>query len=175
MLAATLAAGLLGACGSSDELVPASQARAIDESLQRVAEATTNGDCEAATAALADAQAGFDQLPSSVDTGLRERILAGLEQLNQTVPEQCDQSSLDGTEDPLTAGETGPGDVTTVDPPETIDPPVTTEPPAETVLPTDTTPAPDPGGVSPDVPPGPDGQGPPGQDDGVPPGQEDQG
>ena len=172
MVATALATGALGGCGSNEKLLPASDASAMDESFQRVADATNSGDCAAATSALADARKAFDALPSSVDAGLRERILAGIEQLGRTVPEQCGQAASGGELDTSQTTGADTQTTTTVEPPATTPPPEATQPLEQTAPPAQTGPAPDPGGVSPDVPPGPDGQGPPGQQDGAAPGQE---
>lgn len=170
-LIAILVAGSLAACGSDEKLVPASNATSIDAALQRVADATNSDDCAGATSALADAQKAFDELPSSVDAQLRKSILQGLEQLTQTVPEQCTADTTESEVDPAQTIE--PETTPTIEPPVTTDPPATTEPPAE-VEPEVV--EPDPGGISPDGGgQGPDGNGPPGQSDGVPPGQGDGG
>lgn len=166
-LIAILVAGSLAACGNDERLVPASNASSIDAALQRVADATNSGDCAGATSALADAQKAFDELPSSVDAQLRKSILQGLEQLTQTVPDQCTADTTETEIDPVQTTE--PETTPTIEPPVT-DPPVTTEPPEE-VKPEEV--EPDSGGISPDGGgQGPDGNGPPGQSDGVPPGQE---
>ena len=152
-------------CGNSAELIPASDATKLDTALQRVAEATDAGDCNAATAALTQAQNAFAALPSQVSSRLTTRISAGLKQLSDTVPTQC----LAGGITPADSGPTGPETATTTTtttepPPADSGPtgPTTTEP-----TPADETPEePDPGGIAPEENGngnGPDGNGPPGQ------------
>jgi hypothetical protein len=176
LTAALLAAVAIGACSDDEGLLPASSASRMDAALQRVADATNSGDCAGAAQALADVQKAYDGLPSSVDARLRTTLLEGLEQLTQTVPEQCAPQDATGVTGPQ--GTTGPPQTTTTEPPTTTttEPPATTAPPPETTTtpPTETTP--DPGGIAPgDGGQGPDGQGPPGQDGRTPPGQGDDG
>lgn len=161
--AATVVLALAG-CGGDAKLLPASDAGAMDEALQRVLDAVSGGDCPAANTALTDAQNAFAKLPGSVDASLRERIAQGLDQLTTTVPQQCAEGSV----------ETAPTETTTATAPTETTPTETTTTTTTEITPTETTPTettptqpapttPDPGGISPDDRGGPDGQGPPGQ------------
>jgi hypothetical protein len=161
LVACALALAAAG-CGNSAELLPASDASKLDTALQRVAEATDAGDCPRATAALKQAQDAFAALPSEVSSRLTTRIAAGLSQLADTVPTQCQA----GGTTPADGGPTGPETATTTTTTTTEPPPADSGPTGPTTpdVPTDTTPQePDSGGIAPENGNGPDGKGPPGQ------------
>jgi acyl-CoA reductase-like NAD-dependent aldehyde dehydrogenase len=131
-------------CGSSTDLIPASDASALDQSIGQVADATAAGDCEAAASALSDAQSEFSQLPASVNSELRSRIAAGLQRLETSVPVQC----LETKPKPITTPTT-----TTTTTPTTTPTTTTTTPTTTTTTPTTTTTTPtvppDNGGITP--------------------------
>ncbi len=150
----TLAA--MAGCGDPAKLLPADDASAMDGALQRVADATIAGDCQAAGAALAEAQDAFAGLPAGVSPALRKNIADGLAQLTRTVPEQCtDPGTSTETTPTETTTQTAPTETTTQTTPTETTPTQTT--PTETTptqtTPTQTTPTqtqPDPGGITPD-------------------------
>jgi hypothetical protein len=160
LLTACALALVAAGCGNSSELIPASDASKLDTALQRVAEATDAGDCERATAALKEAQDAFAALPSEVSSRLTTRLSAGLKQLSDTVPTQCQAGGIT----PADSGPTGPETTTTTT--TTAPPPADSGPTGPTTpeVPTDTTPQePDSGGIAPENGNGPDGNGPPGK------------
>ena len=156
LVAAAAAALAIAGCGDSAELLPASDASKIDTALQRVVDATDSGDCEAATAALGQAQNAFSELPAAVSAQLRERIAEGLAQLTDTVPVQCaEATTTPPAETPTTTESTTTETTTPVPSPNGPTGPQDQTPPSG--------PTGEPnGGVAPQGN-GPDGEGPPGQ------------
>jgi hypothetical protein len=96
-----LPAGLLGvacaalvACGSSGKgLIPAASAGPLQSDFEAVAQAaqTGNGDCRATHEAIAKTEGDFQTLPSSVDSGLRARLHAGIANLSSRALAMCAQ------------------------------------------------------------------------------------
>ena len=87
-----VAAAFVVACGSSSDKIPASDATRLDSALDRVAADTRAGNCDAAQAAVVRAQGVAVNLPSSVDQQLRHRVEAGIANLKDRVPVQCQQA-----------------------------------------------------------------------------------
>jgi cell division septation protein DedD len=143
-----LSSAAISGCGSSADLIPASDASALDQSIGQVADATAAGDCEAAASALSDAQSEFGQLPSSVNSELRSRIAAGLQRLETSVPVQCLETKPKPITTPTTTSTTTTPTTTTTTPTTTTTTPTTT-----TTTPTTTTTTPpvppDNGGITP--------------------------
>ncbi|HEY7952050.1 MAG TPA: hypothetical protein VID70_03620 [Solirubrobacteraceae bacterium] len=91
--------GLLGfacatlvACGSSGKgLIPAADAGPLQSDFEEIAQAakTGNGDCTATREAIAKAEADFQKLPASVDSGLRARLRVGLTNLSSQARSAC--------------------------------------------------------------------------------------
>jgi hypothetical protein len=79
--------------GDRSNLIPQSNASDLNSALDQVASATKSGDCSKAGQALSRAQGVLVNLPSSVDTRLRQRLQDGLASLRQHVPSQCQQTS----------------------------------------------------------------------------------
>uniref|UniRef100_A0A6J6A6J9 Unannotated protein n=1 Tax=freshwater metagenome TaxID=449393 RepID=A0A6J6A6J9_9ZZZZ len=144
--AAALCAALIGGCGGGADLIPSANSSALDQSLGQVADATAAGDCEAAGAALADAQREFDSLPSSVNSQLRSRLASGFERLATSVPVQCQETKPKPVTTPTTSTTTTPTTTTPTTTTTTTTPTTTTTTPTTTT--TTTTPT-DGGGVSP--------------------------
>lgn len=89
LLSVVILVAVAAGCADGSKLLPADRASTLENSLQRVADATGAGDCAAAKQGLADAQAAFAALPRTVDASLRGRIQEGLAQLARTMPAQC--------------------------------------------------------------------------------------
>jgi hypothetical protein len=86
------AAAYLVACGSGDNLIPPSDASRVQNALNEVQTDFRAGRCQDAEAAVAKARGALLNLPSSVDSGLRDRLQAGVDKLAQQVPATCGQS-----------------------------------------------------------------------------------
>jgi hypothetical protein len=135
-----LAASLV-ACGSSGKgLIPTGEAGPLQSDFEAVAHAAENGDgeCAATESALLHTEQDFARLPSSVDSGLRETLHRGIENLRTRSLALCAQPLPQST-------------VTTTTPKTTTSTTTATPPPSETETtptqstPTQTTP-PGPGG-----------------------------
>ncbi len=148
-----VAVGLASGCGSGEKLIPPAQATALDSALQQVTDATRNGECQQANDALGSAQRAYQALPASVDDGLKARLRQGLQQLTDTVPDQCKAAA--GTTQPTTTKSTAtttttePTTTTTTTTEPTTTTTTTTEPPPTTTTTTPTSTDPN-GGVAPD-------------------------
>jgi hypothetical protein len=92
MLGAAIA--LLVACGSSGGgLIPATEGGPLQndiEIVERAAEAG-NGNCGQTESALLKTDQDFSALPASVDSGLRDKIRLGIENLHKVAKEECEQ------------------------------------------------------------------------------------
>jgi hypothetical protein len=121
LLAAALgvAAALLVACGSSGNgLLAASQGGPLESDIEAVDQAAQagNGNCAATESALLKTEQDFAALPSSTDSGLRNTLRQGIENLHKVAIEACRQ--------PLVQTETTTTPKTTT---TTTPPPTTTE------------------------------------------------
>jgi hypothetical protein len=90
-LALGVATAFLVACGG-DGRIPASDASRVNNALNDVAANFRAGKCQAAEQAVARARGALLNLPSSVDSGLRDRLRAGVANLSQRVPATCGQA-----------------------------------------------------------------------------------
>ncbi len=137
VLAALLgvASAVLVACGSSGAgLIPAAQGGPLQSDIEAIEQAAEAGDgnCSATEAALLKADRDFAQLPSSVDSGLRDKIRLGLENLHKVAREACAQPlarTNTATTPKTTSTETTQTETT---PPTTTSTTTTTPPPSET-------------------------------------------
>lgn len=141
------AALLLAACGSSGgKLIPLADAGPLQSDFEAVAQAaeTGNGDCSATEAAVATTEQDFNELPATVDAGLRQTLRQGIDNLRSHALALCAQPLAQATVTNTTA-KTTPS--TTTDTSTTTTTPATTEttttPPATTPA---TTPTPGTGG-----------------------------
>ena len=139
-LLGVLAASLV-ACGSSGKgLIPTGDAGPLQSDFEAVVQAAENGDgnCSATESALLRTEQDFARLPSNVDSGLRDTLHRGIENLRSRSLALCAQPLPQST-------------VTTTTPKTTTSTTSTTPPPSETeTTPTQTTPTqttpPGPGG-----------------------------
>jgi cell division protein FtsN len=86
------AAAYLVACGSNDNLIPASDASRVQNALNEVEADYRAGKCQAAEAAVARARGALLNLPDSVDSALRDRLRSGVAKLAEEVPATCGQT-----------------------------------------------------------------------------------
>jgi hypothetical protein len=129
------AAFLLSCGGSNSKLIPVSDADQIKAQVDSVEAAVANGtaSCSEAAAAAARARDVVVNLPKSVDTTLRDRLLSGINRLKQRAQTECRQQTGSVTTEIPTTTTTAPEttaqapDTTTQPPPDT-----TTEPPPDT-------------------------------------------
>lgn len=87
-------AAVLASCGSSSAgLIPAAQGGPLQNDIEAVERAAESGDgnCSATESALQKAERDYGKLPSSIDSGLRDKIHLGLENLNKVAREACAQ------------------------------------------------------------------------------------
>jgi hypothetical protein len=113
-----VAVALLVACGSSGSgKIPSADATRLDRALNRVAADTRAGNCDAAEAAVVRAQGVALNLPDSVDRQLRARVRAGIANLGDRVPIQCQQAQTGETttQQQPTQTQTPPADTQTTD------------------------------------------------------------
>jgi hypothetical protein len=103
---ALLVSGLLGAsaalftaCGGSGKLIPLANSEPLQKDFEEVASAAENahGSCASTEAALSKAQRDFNELPTSVDAGLRRRLDEGLVKLRADALEACRQPAAGTT------------------------------------------------------------------------------
>jgi hypothetical protein len=85
-----VATAFLVACG--DGRIPASDASRVDNALDDVAANFRAGKCQAAEQAVVRARGALLNLPSSVDSRLRDRLRAGVANLSARVPATCGQA-----------------------------------------------------------------------------------
>jgi hypothetical protein len=143
-LAALLGVGaaLLVACGSSGGgLIPAGNAGPLQHDFDRVAQLAQEGDgsCTATEAAIHKTESDFEKLPSTINSGLHERLEQGIENLNSRARALCAEPLASAT------GTTGTSTSTATTPPPTTTAKTETTPttPAQTTptTPTGTTPS----------------------------------
>jgi len=96
LLAASLGvlAGVLISCGGSGKgLIPVADAGPLQGDFEAVAQAAENGDgsCTSTESALLKTEQDFAALPPSVDSGLRNTIRQGIENLRKHALELCTQ------------------------------------------------------------------------------------
>lgn len=152
LLALVLGAGAaigLAACGSSDALIPSSDAAKLERQLASLQRSVDGGECDAADAAVAELTNAVANLPKSVDTKLRDSLHRGVANLAVRAPQAClNVDSVTITTPAVTTPVVPDTTPTEPTPPPTTPteptPPPTT--PTEPTPPEPTTPAPDPSG-----------------------------
>lgn len=137
-------AALLVSCSSSGKgLIPTSDAGPLQSDFDAVAQAAENGDgnCAATESALLKTEQDFARLPNSVDSGLRDTLRNGIENLRTRSLALCAQPLPQAT-----TTQTTPKTTTST----TTSTPTTTETQTTTTQTTPTTPSPSgPGGGTP--------------------------
>lgn len=142
-------AALLVGCGSSgSKLIPTANAGPLQSDFEAVAHAaeTGNGNCASTEAAIARTEGDFSALPAGVDTGLRETLRNGIDNLRSHALALCAQPLTQTTITNTTAKTTTPTNTTSTQTTSTST--TTTTPPTETTTtpPTETTTTPGAGG-----------------------------
>lgn len=142
-LSRALAAGALGVCAallvscssSGKGLIPTSDAGPLQSDFEAVAQAAENGDgdCTATESALLKTEQDFARLPSSVDSGLRDTLHRGIENLRTRSLALCAQPLPQATQTQTTPKTTT--STTTTPPASTETQTTSTTPPASTPSP----------------------------------------
>jgi hypothetical protein len=134
VLALGAAAALLVACGSSgSQLIAASEAGPLQSDIEAVEQAAEsgNGNCQATESALLKTEQDFAALPSTINTGLHNRLRLGIENLHKVATEACAQPVAKTTTTATTTTSTTKTSTTPPTNTETTTTPVTPSPPAE--------------------------------------------
>jgi cell division septation protein DedD len=139
LLAAVLgvATAALAACGGSgdrSDLIPPRSADRLTSALSDVRQAVDDHNCDEAAQAVARARGILVNLPRAVDDRLVARLREGLDNLQETAPQQCQETT---TSTQTTTQDTTPTDTTPTDTTPTDTTPTDTTPTDTT--PTDTT------------------------------------
>jgi hypothetical protein len=126
-----LSSAFLVACGDRNDLIPRSDAAAINANLDRAAALYRQEECRAAEAAIVDAQSRAIELPDRVDGDLRRTLRENIEHALRRVQFQCGQrtqttqtTQTTATTPPQTTQtttETEPTTATEPEPPPTTD------------------------------------------------------
>jgi hypothetical protein len=138
-------AALLVSCGSSTgKLIPTADAGPLQSDFEAVAHAaeTGNGNCAATKAAITKTEGDFSALPASVDSGLRETLRNGIDNLSSHALALCAQPLVQTTTTNTTAKTT----TTTPPPTTTATTTTTTTPPPTSTVPTEEAETPGAGG-----------------------------
>ena len=94
-----LLAALGTACGGDDStLLSSTRSDTLQEDLDRLDTAITQGRCQQAREALDQLDADVDGIPGEVDRALRQRLRDGVERLAQQAPEDCAANRPETTE-----------------------------------------------------------------------------
>ncbi|HSZ04597.1 MAG TPA: hypothetical protein VK778_05270 [Solirubrobacteraceae bacterium] len=136
---------LVAACaGSNAKLIPVADAGPLQSDFEAVAQEAEagNGSCTTTQAAIAKTEQDFDELPSSVDAGLRNTLRQGIDNLRSHALALCAQPLAQATV--TTTAKTTPSHTATTTTTETQTTATQTTPPTAT-----TPPASSPGGGTP--------------------------
>ena len=120
-----VAAALLVSCGSSSgKLIPVADAGPLQSDFETVAQAAEagNGNCSATEAAILTTEQDFNALPTGVDTGLRNTLRQGIDNLRSHALALCAQPLAQAT-----ATSTTPKTTRSTTTTSTTTPPTTTE------------------------------------------------
>ncbi len=93
------AAGLVSCGGSSSKLIPVADAGPLQSDFETVAldAESGNGSCSTTESAILKTERDFDALPASVDTGLRDTLRQGIENLRARALALCLQPLAQST------------------------------------------------------------------------------
>jgi hypothetical protein len=144
--AALLSAALLflPGCGSSSngKTIPASQANRLITAIQAADQYSADGNCTRAHTKVRDARFLLGQLPSSVDSGVRQGISDGLSRLDSLISSQCQTPQNTQTQTTQTQTQTTQTETTQTDttPTDTTPTDTQTQTTLTTTTPTTTTP-----------------------------------
>jgi outer membrane biosynthesis protein TonB len=155
-LLGVLVVAVLAGCGQSNpDLIPQSNAKALQATADKITDACSSEDRSEARAQIRSAQRQIDQLPRAVDAKLKKNLQAWIDRIESRIPDDCRTEATptpteEATETPTpteTATETPtetPTETATPTPTATATPTATpteapteapTEPPADTATP----------------------------------------
>lgn len=130
-----VAAALLVSCGgSSGKLIPVADAGPLQSDFETVAldAASGNGSCAATEGAILKTERDFDALPASVDSGLRNTLRQGIENLRAHALALCKQPLAQSTPTSSTPKTTTSTAAATTTPKTTTSTTTATPPPTTT-------------------------------------------
>jgi hypothetical protein len=139
LIAAALgvSSAFLVACGDRNDLIPRSDADAINSELDQASSLYDQEECRASQAAVVRAEARADRLPAEVDSDLRRTLAENLQTALDKIREQCGKTQTTQTTQttattptttattPTTTTTTPPTTTTTTPPTTTTAPPTT--------------------------------------------------
>jgi len=146
-----VSAALLVSCGSSStgKLIPVADAGPLKSDFEAVAQAAEegNGNCSTTRTAVAKTEQDFNELPSTVDAGLRQTLRQGIQNLRARALAVCSQPLVQTTTS--TTAKTTSSTHTPTTTPSTPTQTTTTTTPTTPSTPTPTTTSPGGGTVAP--------------------------
>jgi hypothetical protein len=155
-----VAAALLVSCGATaGKLIPAASAGPLQKDFEEVAQAARNGNgsCSETEAAIMKTEQDFGGLPSTLDSGLRNTLRQGIDNLRKHALELCKQPLAQPTQATTAPKSTTPTHTTPTTPSQTQ---TTTAPTTTSTTPTTpTTSGPGGGTPAPEREPPPEGGG----------------
>jgi hypothetical protein len=101
-----LLAAFLVSCGDSSNLIPGTDADAINKNIDAAQSASDSGRCGAADAAVERAEQHVQQLPSKVDPRLKANLEQGLARLRAAAARECTQNKTTATTESTQSTET---------------------------------------------------------------------
>jgi hypothetical protein len=101
-----LVAALLVSCGDTSNLIPGTDADAINKNVDAAAAASASGRCGRASSAVDRAEQHVQQLPSKVDPRLKANLEQGLQTLRVTAASECTQNQTTATTESTQSTET---------------------------------------------------------------------
>jgi hypothetical protein len=147
------AALLLTACGGTNpKLIPEDRAQALKDTVDQVAERTSDENCSDAKRALRRARNQVSELPRSVDRGLKDNLNEWLDHVAGKIDDDCKPAKTPTPEPSEAATETpteSPTKTPTETPPAETPTKTPTPPPDGSETPEPTVQPPDSGGVVP--------------------------
>jgi len=110
---ALLAALLISSCGSgsSGGLIPQATALNLNTDLQNIQAGVLAGDCSLTQAQVANARQDFNDIPSTVNSSLRDQLVEGFNAIQLSAQRGCQNSTPSGGSSGTT-GATGPAGTT---------------------------------------------------------------
>ncbi len=135
-----LAVAALAGCGQSNpDLIPSSNAQALQQTADRIRAACTEADRSEARAQIRLAEREIDALPRRVDPKLKQNLRDWIEQIQGRIAEDC-QAEEEPTPE-ATETEAAPTETPTETAPDPTPTATATEPPVETATAAPTEPA----------------------------------
>jgi hypothetical protein len=137
LVLALVAAALLAGCGQSNEaLIPADRASAMQEAVDQIDSACSDGNVPEARLAVQRAEAQINGLPRSTDRRLRRNLRSWVNQIEEGLGDDCQGAEETPTATPTETATPEPTETATPEPTETATPaPTETATPAPTETP----------------------------------------